>query len=214
MSGESSTFFDKFSKNPSCETVLNIEELLRFSGVIIEFCELQSVALAPVKKDVGGNIKKIDKARHKYNVTTVEEMLIKEIEVKVNKNSDSGTMALLWLKRAIELIIEVLAGLAESPNLEMKDIVYPAYERTLMKHHNIIMKSAFSVGLRLFPDKKTFLLRLAYNQPNMETQVLKSMKEFVDEYRTITDPLHQLLVKYGAEGTPTPEADAAAVSQQ
>ena len=90
--------------------------------------------------------KKINSASVKYNVKTVEEMLIKEKELKVDKNDNSGTIGLLWLTRGIELIIAVMIELSESPDKSMQDIGRSAYSRTLVKHHNAIMKKIFNVG--------------------------------------------------------------------
>ncbi|VDM23785.1 unnamed protein product [Hydatigera taeniaeformis] len=196
------TFFDNFPKNPTAEALLNVNSLLQFAGNIVTFCELQGKALYLVKTDVGGNIKKISNSCDKYNASTVEEMLVKEREAKVNKNDNSGSIGLLWLTRAVELVIEVMVELPTSPDRNMRDIGRSAYAKTLMKHHNTIMKNLFYTGLALFPDKQTFLLRLAYNKPNMDTQVLDAMKEFVGQYRGVLETVQQILVKYDIEDSP------------
>ncbi|KAL5111369.1 Glycolipid transfer protein 1 [Taenia crassiceps] len=183
------TFFDDFPKNPT------------------SFLELQGKALYLVKTDVGGNIKKISNSCEKYKASTVEEMLIKEKEAKVNKNDSSGSIGLLWLMRAIELVLEVMVELPVSPDLNMREIGRSAYAKTLMKHHNTIMKNLFYAGLALFPDKHTFLLRLAYNKPNMDTQVLDAMKEFVGQYGAVMGSIQHLLVEYGVEDSPTTELE-------
>ncbi|VDK38489.1 unnamed protein product [Taenia asiatica] len=206
------TFFDNFSKNPTNEAVLNTESLLQFASNIVKFCELQGKALYLVKTDVGGNIKKIRTSCEKYKVSTVEEMLIKEKEAKASKNDNSGSIGLLWLMRAIELVLEVMVELPASPDLTMREIGRSAYTKTLMKHHNTIMKNLFYAGLALFPDKHTFLLRLAYNKPNMETQVLDAMKEFVGQYGALMECIQHLLVKYGVEDSPTAELEASSTS--
>ena len=85
----------------------------------------------------------------KYNAKTVEEMLTKEKEAKVDNNNNSGTTGLLWLTRGIELIIAVMAELSESPDSNMQEIGRSAYTKTLMKHHNAFMKKIFYVGFIL-----------------------------------------------------------------
>lgn len=74
-------------------------------------------------------------------------MLIKEKEAKVSKNDNSGSIGLLWLMRAIELVIEVMVELPASPDLNMREIGRSAYAKTLMKHHNTIMKNLFYVSI-------------------------------------------------------------------
>ncbi|CDS40678.1 glycolipid transfer protein [Echinococcus multilocularis] len=206
------TFFDNFPKNPTDEVVLNIESLTQFASNIVAFCELQGKALYLIKNDVGGNIKKITNSCGKYKASTVEEMLVKEKEAKVNKNDNSGSIGLLWLTRAIELVIEVMTELPASSDRNMREIGRAAYAKTLMKHHNVIMKNLFYAGLALFPDKHSFLLRLAYNKPNMDTQVLDAMKEFVTQYRNVMEPVQQLLVKYGIEDSPITEPENSSAS--
>lgn len=85
-------------------------------------------------------------------------MLSKEAEKGVQKSSSSGTVALLWLTRALELIIEVLTELSSHPDGDMHELCRNAYTKTLMKHHNAIMKNLFYVSEVLFCLKVLLIL--------------------------------------------------------
>lgn len=73
-------------------------------------------------------------------------MLSKEKELNVAKQDSSGSVGLLWLCRAVELVIECMAGIIENPDGKMSEIVKEAYARTLRPHHNMIMAGLFQVS--------------------------------------------------------------------
>lgn len=73
-------------------------------------------------------------------------MLLKEQEANVTQNDNSGSTGLLWLSRAVELILEIMAELIVNADGKMPDIVKSAYNKTLKQHHNKVMGALFSVS--------------------------------------------------------------------
>ncbi|VUZ45901.1 unnamed protein product [Hymenolepis diminuta] len=190
------TFFDRFPKTFSAVDILDVNNLLEFGQNIVTFCEMQGAALYPVKSDVNGNIVKIRNSCENFDVWTVEEMLARENEANIAKKDSSGSVGLLWLSRGVELIIESLAELVRNPDEKMSNLVKIAYEKTLRPYHNRVMSLIFSGGLKMFPDTKTFLLKLAYNKPDMEEEVMVAMNDFLQTYGQILEPIQMMLAKY------------------
>ncbi|KAM3172955.1 hypothetical protein ACTXT7_013492 [Hymenolepis weldensis] len=156
---------------------------------------MQGAALYPVKSDVNGNIVKIRNSCEKFDVWSVEEMLAKEKEANIANKDSSGSVGLLWLSRGVELIIESLAELVRNPDEKMSTLVKNAYENTLKPYHN-------RGGLKMFPDTKSFLLKLAYNQPNMDEEVMVAMNNFLQTYGQILKPIQMMLTKYNIDDNP------------
>ncbi|KAM7539704.1 hypothetical protein Aperf_G00000028905 [Anoplocephala perfoliata] len=196
------TFFDNFPKAINPDDILKVEVLVQFAEEIVVFCDKQGIALTPVKNDIKGNIAKINSACEKLGVSSVGEILVKERETGVIQKDSSGSVGVLWLSRAVELIIEVMAELIVNPDGQMSDIAKSAYEKTLKKHHTKVMTALFFAGLKMFPDRKTFLYNLANNQPNMEDQVMEAMSDFLKRYGNILRPIKFELAKYGLETKP------------
>lgn len=92
-------------------------------------------------------------------------MLAKEKEVDVAKADSSGSVGLLWLCRAVELVMESMAGLIRNPQGKMSEIVKEAYHKTLKPHHNVFMNAFFQVRkLRNFLIRKNLqnIYRIIY----------------------------------------------------
>ncbi|EDQ91159.1 uncharacterized protein MONBRDRAFT_14866 [Monosiga brevicollis MX1] len=144
--------------------------------------KLGSTAFAPVKGDVLGNIEKIEKAyliepdgRH-----TLQALVQDELTRKVHTASGSATDALLWLQRALSFLCSMLEELANG-NHNMSKAASNAYNSTLSKHHNWIVRGLFSVVLQSVPEYSTFIKTLG---PANEHCVLEDMEVYVTALKT------------------------------
>ncbi|KAL7061655.1 hypothetical protein AAHC03_0726 [Spirometra sp. Aus1] len=204
-------FLDRFPAGTPADDILNIDKLIELTNGIIDFCgkhevfvsltnlDLQGVALYPVKKEVGGNAKKISKAAQTHDATTLDELLDREKKLGCAKRSSSGSSALLWLFRTVELIFAFLAGIVENPQADTHQVGRDAYSKTLMRYHHIAVRKIFYLGLGLFPSRTEFLRRLALDQPDLEDYVMERLSSFVKDYRRKLVPLCNILVEYGLE---------------
>jgi pleckstrin family protein A (phosphoinositide binding specific) protein 8 len=73
-------------------------------------------------------------------------MMESEIAKKTTTASGSATDALLWLKRAL-MFIRVFLGQVLEGQPSLSTCASTAYEQTLRKYHNFLVKGIFSVWL-------------------------------------------------------------------
>uniref|UniRef100_A0A0X3Q5H6 Glycolipid transfer protein n=1 Tax=Schistocephalus solidus TaxID=70667 RepID=A0A0X3Q5H6_SCHSO len=208
-------FLDRFPSATPVDDVLIVDRLLELTDSIIDFCgkrkifillknlDLQGFALYPVKKDVGGNAKKISKAAKTHNAKTLAELLDSEKKLGSVNRSSSGSTALLWLFRTMELIFTFLTGIVDNPEADVHQLGRDAYSKTLMRYHHIAVQKVFYLGLGLFPHRTEFLRRLALNQPGLNDYVMKRLELFVKDYRRKLIPIRNILVEYGLENSCT-----------
>ncbi|EDO41182.1 predicted protein [Nematostella vectensis] len=165
-------------------------------GEVVPFFDLLgSTAFAPVKMDINGNITKLrkiyetDPARFK----TLQDVVEKEIENKTTKAKNSGTDALLWLRRALHFIIaflkEVLVG-----NSELAPCATKAYEKTLKKYHGFLVRGVFSLAMKAVPYRKDFMKALGGAEEEQYT-VMEDIQNFVD----VLDSNLDVLTEFYAE---------------
>eukprot|EP00047_Mylnosiga_fluctuans_P002428 m.224496 g.224496 ORF g.224496 m.224496 type:complete len:199 (-) comp11097_c0_seq1:61-657(-) len=154
------------------------------SCIIPVFDALGPTAFAPVKSDINGNIKKLrgKLEQDPAKFSTLQAMVADEIAKKTTTSSGSATDALLWLKRALSFIQvflqEVLKG-----NPDMTACASTAYDSTLAKYHNFLVRGIFSLAVRAVPTREGFLKELAKGTCDDAT-LLAQMKEYVDALTT------------------------------
>ncbi|PKU65953.1 hypothetical protein MA16_Dca009028 [Dendrobium catenatum] len=138
--GEKKNKIDNKTTNPTCQD--------KFGA-----------ALALVKSDIGGNITRLenkyntDPSKFKYLYTFVQV----EVETKTAKSSSSCTNGLLWLTRAMDFLVELFRDLLEHPDWAMSQACSDSYNKTLKKWHGWLASSAFTVAMKLAPDRKKFM---------------------------------------------------------
>jgi pleckstrin family protein A (phosphoinositide binding specific) protein 8 len=116
-------------------------------AVVPFFDTLSSTAFAPVKADINGNIEKLSK-RYQSNpekFSTLQSMVVHELETNTHEARNSATDALLWLKRAIEFIQEFVAEVAGGEH-SLDIAAGKAYTKCLRRYHNWIVRGMFSVS--------------------------------------------------------------------
>mmetsp|Transcript_11735 Transcript_11735/g.35755 ORF Transcript_11735/g.35755 Transcript_11735/m.35755 type:complete len:280 (+) Transcript_11735:3-842(+) len=139
-----------------------------------------------VRRDILGNIQKIERSCRKAGVKTLEELVGTEIETQ-QRYSGSGREALLWLKRTIQFVLRAVQMFVDEVNsrkddFHMADIVKKAYNSTLAPTHGI-RAHAFRLFLNGVPSRGAFLGRLGKdpNQALLELEVWQQAFEPVAE---------------------------------
>ncbi|GAA51764.1 glycolipid transfer protein-related [Clonorchis sinensis] len=99
---------------------------------------------------IGVTLKKVSNAVRDLNVTHLRDMLLQEQTLHLSKKDSSGSVGLLWLKRTYEFLVRTLWHLSQSTSADsMYDIIIKAYDETLTKHHNRLMRHTFKVTLHI-----------------------------------------------------------------
>ena len=141
-------------------------EFLHASYALIRIFD-SLAGMGMVKSDMIGNCDKIWKHMTAPDEQTLEEMCDAEIAAfdgnvdKAWKVDGSVCNSLLWLKRALRLVEGIMKAILKKPAKSMKECCNAAYAASLKRHHNFVMKSAFSVAVNAAPSREEFLGKLA-----------------------------------------------------
>eukprot|EP00245_Coleochaete_scutata_P001786 TRINITY_DN12244_c0_g1_i1.p1 TRINITY_DN12244_c0_g1~~TRINITY_DN12244_c0_g1_i1.p1 ORF type:complete len:214 (+),score=55.54 TRINITY_DN12244_c0_g1_i1:39-644(+) len=119
-------------------------------------------ALALVKSDIGGNIKRLNENYEKDPVAfeLLYSVVKKEVAAGTAKGSGSCSNGLLWLTRAMDFLVALFRLLRENQDWTMSQVAGEAYALTLKKYHGWIAQSAFTMALKLIPNRETFMAKL------------------------------------------------------
>jgi len=183
------------------------------SELFLETCEdyfslvgkFNSPIFAPIKADVNGNINKL---RQKINENvmkfqTLYAIVNDEIESGTTNAKNSATDALLWLKRAFELISSFLHEFGMGDKT-LADAVGNAYQQSLSRYHGMLARHIFSFALRAVPNNSEFLRSLAID-PNdaseidFEHQVFNEMLDHASSMSTAFQKITLFYVKHELE---------------
>ncbi|XP_072139092.1 pleckstrin homology domain-containing family A member 8 isoform X2 [Mobula birostris] len=146
--------------------------------------KLGPTVFAPVKLDFVGNIKKINQ---KYitdttKFTTLQKIVLHELETEVATVRNSATEALLWLKRGLKF----LKGFLEEVNNGEKDIqkaLNASYGRTLRQYHGWVVRGVFALALRAAPLYEAFMAALAINEGDEQKEAFyEGMQRDLNQY--------------------------------
>ncbi|XP_049641265.1 pleckstrin homology domain-containing family A member 8 isoform X1 [Suncus etruscus] len=108
--------------------------------------KLGSTVFAPVKMDLVGNIKKVNQKfiTNREEFSTLQKIVLHEVEAGVAQLRNSATEALLWLKRGLKF----LKGFLTEVNNGERDIqiaLNNAYGKTLRQHHGWVVRGVFAL---------------------------------------------------------------------
>ncbi|XP_041374810.1 pleckstrin homology domain-containing family A member 8-like [Gigantopelta aegis] len=148
------------------------------------FDKLHSTAFAPVKMDFAGNMKKI---QHKYSTDTtrfqtLQKMVLYEVDHKQNTDSNSATVALLWLKRGLEFILEFLREFC-SGETDLTLCAANAYSRSLKPFHGWVVKGVFAVAVKALPYRETFVSHLSVGNCDSQSALFHvSLMEDIEHF--------------------------------
>ncbi|TNN15110.1 Pleckstrin homology domain-containing family A member 8 [Schistosoma japonicum] len=187
-----------FSNIPTFKDVknLDLQTFLQLSNMICDFLGLWDSKFSILRNDVEGNIKKVSRASANLHVNTLYDLLVNER----NRDDSSGSIGLLWLKRTFQFINCFLHNFSVSKSNElMSDIITRAYNETLTRHHNILMRHAFRFVLRVVPKRSVFIRKLGFEQGDNELIVLQEAEKFTNAIEPHLKSLNYMLIHFGLE---------------
>ncbi|KAL5016432.1 hypothetical protein ScPMuIL_006021 [Solemya velum] len=192
----------KFKEVPDDQRI-EVLPFLAASKAIVVFVESLGKAFYPVKKDISGNIEKLEK-KHAMNpgkFMTFNDMLEEEL---ANKSTDLATVGGLWLKRALEFIAGFLQNIADSHYREPKEenirpLILAAYEPTLQRYHGWVTKKIFSAVARAAPYRKDMMLIYSLGVEGIEDQVVKDIETYLVTMKSNLSALSKLFIDLGLD---------------
>ncbi len=103
--------------------------------------------------------------------------LAKLIKKESGEGAESGTVALLWMKRMMQFVTGMLSILMQDATKQLSGASRESYAKTLKYCHNFVTRGVFDTGLRFVPSRETFFKNLANGAPL--DKVDEAMKEFI-----------------------------------
>ncbi|KAL8562072.1 hypothetical protein ACOMHN_031843 [Nucella lapillus] len=161
---------------------LPTELLLEASRQIVPFIEKLGKAFGLVKKDVQGNIDKIEKHYkkdpEKYKMVNT---IVEEDQSAEKKGMSEGCVGVLWLKRGLDFFHAIFEQLLEEVKNGVTDenftpVVSRAYEKTLQKYHGWITQKVIGGVTNLVPYKKDFIKNLMLDASATPEMVLRDIE--------------------------------------
>lgn len=135
--------------------------------------------------------KKLHTAAVKHSANTLEDVLDEEakdpklkklIKSESGAGSESGTVALLWMKRTMQFVIGLLQQLVDDTGVSLSTASRKSYAASLKYCHNFITKGVFDTGLRFAPSRESFYKNLAGGADDT-TRVTPALAEFLGVFQ-------------------------------
>ncbi|KAJ2995270.1 hypothetical protein HDV02_000925 [Globomyces sp. JEL0801] len=193
------TFFDQNTDSFVTIQLLNNEiptlPFLTASETLVKLLDTMGSAFGPVRSDISGNIVKLkNRLDQKPNQSQTLQQLVLAEKAEKGKTATEG---LLWLCRALGF-----ASLALKMNLanvadELSVSFTKAYEKTLSKHHNFLIRPIFSLAMNACPARAGFYQKLAGGD---EPKLMNQLQDWVN---ALENQLNILIAFYAAQNLGT-----------
>ncbi|XP_077334530.1 pleckstrin homology domain-containing family A member 8-like [Lithobates pipiens] len=127
--------------------------------------KLGPTVFAPVKMDFVGNIKKINQKyiTNKEEFTTLQNIVLHEVNASLAQVRNSATEALLWLKRGLKFLFQFLTEVKNGES-NIQTALSNAYGKTLRQYHGWVVRGVFALALRAAPTYEGFVAALVAHE--------------------------------------------------
>ena len=154
-----------------------------------------------VKSDMIGNTDSIWRHTTGASGETLDALCNVEVEAvgtkKAFSTDGSVSTSLLWLRRALGFIEAIMKALIQKPVKSMKACCHDAYQTSLARYHNVLMKSAFKVAVNAAPNRVDFLRTLA---PTSTTEAaLDTLGRLLPSFSKLLSAVDHLLRAQGIQ---------------
>ncbi|ELW67923.1 Pleckstrin homology domain-containing family A member 8 [Tupaia chinensis] len=150
----------------TCNTFLKtLEECMQianaaFTSELLYRTPPGSPQLAMLKSSKKVNQKYIT---NKEEFTTLQKIVLHEVEADVARVRNSATEALLWLKRGLKFLKGFLTEVKNGEK-DIQTALNNAYGKTLRQHHGWVVRGVFALALRAAPSYEDFVAALTIKE--------------------------------------------------
>ncbi|KAJ3509027.1 hypothetical protein NLJ89_g5437 [Agrocybe chaxingu] len=149
-------------------------------GLVGLFDLLGSAAFSVVQADIKGNITKV---RARYDAApTLSSTLESLVENEKGEKKRVATEGLLWLLRGLSFTCKALQNSQANKTEELAAAFTKAYEITLKKFHNFVVKGVFSVAMKACPYRADFYAKLAADPSGGPPATQEKLNEELDKW--------------------------------
>ncbi|KZT10899.1 het-c2 protein [Laetiporus sulphureus 93-53] len=136
-----------------------LEFLQAAEGVVGLFDLLGSAAFTAVQADLKGNIVKV---RTRYDATPAQSETLELLVVnEKGEKKRTATEGLMWLLRGLVFTCKAIQNAQANQSEELSVAFSKAYDVTLKKYHNFVVKGIFAVAMKACPYRADFYAKLA-----------------------------------------------------
>ncbi|XP_055524361.1 glycolipid transfer protein B [Wyeomyia smithii] len=168
---------DYQNKNSQIPTVTFLES----AGEVIDGIESFGRLFVPIVRDMRGNVKRLETkySENKEAFYYLEDLILFDKNGKAN-SFDTVTDALLWLKRALEMIEMFFRNMLDDTSCSdnVKHHLKKAYDEALLPYHGFLAQKGFQILNHYVPSRTTLLGSAKTNQQNMD-----ALKKFLFTFR-------------------------------
>jgi hypothetical protein len=151
-----------------------------------------------LKGDILNSSGTVEKACAKYKTETLEDLIVHELKVHgrhvIRGDKSSGTVGMLWAKRAVAFITMYLELLGTRDDLTAPKCAQLTYETVLMKYHGWFTSKAISAVMNLAPSKQDIFTKLG-----LHTDPKKAISEFVAVLHAVIGEIQRLLDEHDCD---------------
>ena len=134
----------------------------------------------------------------KLKTETVDDLIAADLKTNgkaaVRADKSSGTIGVLWAKRAVNFIVMYLDLVATRDDLTASKCAQLTYETVLMKYHGWFTSKAISAVMGLAPSKQDI-----FNKLNLHTEPKKAIGDFVAVLTPVIGEIQRLLDENGCD---------------
>jgi hypothetical protein len=163
------------------DTSIDTLEFLEASkGLVGLFDLLGSTAFSVVQSDLNGNIAKV---RARYDAApslsgTLQQLVANE----KGEKKRTATEGLMWLRRGLSFTCKALQFAQANQAEELSASFTKAYEGTLKKFHNFVVKGVFTVAMKACPYRKDFYSKLAADPEGGPPASMERVNDALDKW--------------------------------
>ncbi|KAM5158291.1 pleckstrin homology domain-containing family A member 8 [Mantella aurantiaca] len=100
---------------------------------------------------------------NKEDFTTLQKIVLHEVNANLSQVRNSATEALLWLKRGLKFLFQFLTEVKNGEN-NIQTALSNAYGKTLRQYHGWVVRGVFALALRAAPSYEGFVTALTVNE--------------------------------------------------
>ncbi|KAH6587819.1 hypothetical protein BASA50_011120 [Batrachochytrium salamandrivorans] len=194
------TFFDTLSSSYTTIVVASSDngiptvQFLDSTNSLTKLFDTLGAAFSVVSSDMHGNITKI---RTRFDQNAARSGTLQElVNAERADNSGKAADALLWLKRGLEFTAMGLRRNLDNPSEELSTSFNKAYEGTLSRHHNFMIRGVFSLAMKACPSRVDFYAKLSRSDP---AKMKEQLVAWLSALETQVSIINQFLKANGIE---------------
>ena len=181
---------------------VHVDAWIRVTQAVVRVFRRFGVAFAPAQSDLQRNVDKIRafRAHHLH----VEDMLLHEKQMSTSQQDPSGTVAVLWTRRAFHFLWLALEAYVSKHVARVQDVclrraLSESYARTLQPYHGVVLYLVFQSSLALAPRTEAFFKRLGYDVDEDQDVLVHDVEACVRGLRDLVEHVADFYVRHDLE---------------